>query len=52
MALAAAGLRDAPAGKLVETESPSSVLPVFAFGLKAGLLTFGGAYTAIPVRSQ
>lgn len=41
---------DAPAAKLVETvvQGQASVLLIFASGLKAGLLTFGGAYTAIP----
>ncbi|MNZ50369.1 Chromate transport protein [compost metagenome] len=40
----------APATKLVETlvQSQASVLLIFVSGLKAGLLTFGGAYTAIP----
>ncbi len=39
-----------PTAKLVETvvRGQASVLLIFASGLKAGLLTFGGAYTAIP----
>ena len=51
VALAAAvALWAAPAAKLVETvvQGQASVLLIFASGLKAGLLTFGGAYTAIP----
>lgn len=41
------GLASAPASKLVEAGSVGA-LALFASGLKAGLLTFGGAYTAIP----
>ncbi|MFS7139959.1 chromate transporter, partial [Pseudomonas aeruginosa] len=39
-----------PTAKLVETvvRGQASVLLIFAAGLKGGLLTFGGAYTAIP----
>jgi chromate transporter len=37
----------APAGVTVPAQ-PASVLALFLSGLKAGLLTFGGAYTAIP----
>ncbi|MBN4658765.1 chromate transporter, partial [Escherichia coli] len=39
-----------PTAKLVETvvRGQASVLLIFASGLKAGLLTFGGAYAAIP----
>ena len=51
MALAAAiALWAAPTAKLVETvvQGQASVLLIFVSGLKAGLLTFGGAYTAIP----
>ncbi|HCF9220831.1 TPA: chromate resistance efflux protein ChrA, partial [Pseudomonas aeruginosa] len=51
VALAAAvALWAAPTAKLVEAvvQGQASVLLIFASGLKAGLLTFGGAYTAIP----
>jgi chromate transporter len=46
----AVALWTAPTAKLVETvvQGQASVLLIFAAGLKAGLLTFGGAYTAIP----
>jgi chromate transporter len=33
---------------VVAAAAPASVLALFLTGLKAGLLTFGGAYTAIP----
>lgn len=33
---------------VVAAAAPASVLTLFLTGLKAGLLTFGGAYTAIP----
>lgn len=39
----------APGPRLAEVvQGQASVLLIFASGLKAGLLTFGGAYTAIP----
>ena len=41
------GLASAPVSEFVEAGSVG-VLALFASGLKAGLLTFGGAYTAIP----
>lgn len=51
MALAAAvALWAAPTAKLAETvvQGQASALLIFVSGLQAGLLTFGGAYTAIP----
>jgi chromate transporter len=42
-----AGLTNAPASRPVEPGTVGA-LALFASGLKAGLLTFGGAYTAIP----
>ncbi|OGN45024.1 MAG: chromate transporter [Caulobacterales bacterium RIFCSPHIGHO2_01_FULL_70_19] len=43
-------LRPAPPSVdvVVAAAAPASVLALFLTGLKAGLLTFGGAYTAIP----
>ena len=41
------GLASAPAPRLAERD-PITSLALFVSGLKAGLLTFGGAYTAIP----
>lgn len=39
----------APAGQLLDVaREPSTVLALFLAGLKGGMLTFGGAYTAIP----
>lgn len=56
VALAAVALAGAiawwapPTPKLMDTvvQGQASLLLIFASGLKAGLLTFGGAYTAIP----
>lgn len=41
------GIAPAPASAVVAAE-PASLVLLFVAGLKAGLLTFGGAYTAIP----
>ncbi|MBA3512166.1 chromate transporter, partial [Sphingomonas sp.] len=51
--LTAAGAPGADSGAAAEAHSalaggPVGALPLFLSGLKAGLLTFGGAYTAIP----
>ena len=43
----ASGTADGGAGMLIEPAS-AGAWPLFLSGLKAGLLTFGGAYTAIP----
>jgi chromate transporter len=44
-------LRTGPAAAIAARAAPAAATPLllFAIGLKAGLLTFGGAYTAIPV---
>ncbi len=38
-----------PASLAVQAAVPISLLALFGYGLRAGLLTFGGAYTAIPI---
>jgi len=47
-ALAMSGGEQAATGAALAREAPPSVTALFWAGLKGGLLTFGGAYTAIP----
>lgn len=47
-AAAAIHLTTGSASDVVATEAPVTLAALFVAGLKGGLLTFGGAYTAIP----
>jgi chromate transporter len=48
LAIAMQWVAEAPAAGAVSLGSPATVSALFIAGLKGGLLTFGGAYTAIP----